>query len=120
MMPSHDELSAHRPSILPDMHRITRIVVLAFVACLVLGVAASAFATEAPPEETSETTLAPVPIVDGDEPAVVVPPSDLEEAEQPWTARFVYPLLGVLTIVIIGGYAIGYNRSIRRRYEVVT
>ncbi|MCZ7532300.1 MAG: hypothetical protein M5U23_02625 [Acidimicrobiia bacterium] len=101
------------------MHRITRIVVLAFVASLVLGVAAPVLATEAPPEETTETTLAPVPNAGADEPAVVVPPADADEAEQPWTARFVYPLLGVLTVLIIGGYAIGYNRTIRRRYEVV-
>lgn len=118
-MLSHDELSAHRPSILSDMNRISRIVVLAFVASLVIGVAAPVFATEAPPEETTDTTVAEAPVADADVPAVVIPPSDAKEADQPWTARFVYPLLGVLTVVIIGGYAIGYNRSIRRRYDVV-
>lgn len=118
-MLSHDELSAHRPSILSDMNRITRIVVLAFVASLILGVAAPVFATEAPPEETTETTVAPPPTAGADEPAVVIPPTDAEVAEQPWTARFVYPLLGALTVLIIGGYAIVYNRTIRRRYEVV-
>ncbi len=118
-MHSHDELSAHRPSILSDMNRIIRIVVLAFVASLIIGIAAPVFATEAPPEGTTETTSAAVPIVGADEPAVVLPPAEAEVAEQPWTARFVYPLLGILTVLIIGGYAIGYNRSIRRRYEVV-
>lgn len=117
-MQLHDELSTHRPSNLSDMNRIARTVVLAFTVLLIVGIAAPAFATEAPPEETTETTVAPVPVADGDEPAVVVPPSDNAAEDQPWTARFVYPLLGVLTVLIIGGYAIGYNRTIRRRYKV--
>lgn len=95
------------------------------VACLavmaVLIVALPAFATEGTTEEdTVTTTIAPEPVSENGEPAVVIPPVAEVEDEQPWTARFIYPTIVVVTILLIVGLAIGYNRSIRNRYIVVS
>lgn len=101
------------------MNRIARITILTFVVSLLVGLAAPAFATEAPDEATTETTITAPAEAPENAPAVVTPPSSADEDVQPWTARFVYPLLGVLTVLIVGGYAISYNRKIRKRYTVV-
>ncbi|HSJ71128.1 MAG TPA: hypothetical protein VLA29_05705 [Acidimicrobiia bacterium] len=95
------------------------------VACLallaVVIVALPAAATEGTTEEeTVTTTIAPEPVFENGEPAVVVPPVEAAEDEQPWTARFIYPTIVVVTILLIVGLAIGYNRSIRNRYVVVS
>ena len=55
-----------------------------------------------------------------DEPAVIVPPEVVEVYEQPWTARFLIPLLVVTAIVLLVGVAVSYNRSVRKRYKVVS
>jgi hypothetical protein len=103
------------------MNRFARISSLAIVAILILAVAAPAFATESTGESgggaTTETTLAPAP--EGDQPAVVIPPVVIEIEEQPWTARFIYPTIAVVTVLLIAGVAIGYNRRIRKKYQVV-
>lgn len=107
------------------MNRIARITILTFVVSLLVGLAAPAFATEAPDETTTateattETTVTATAESAENAPAVVIPPSSADEYVQPWTARFVYPLLGALTVLIVGGYAISYNRKIRKRYTVV-
>ena len=97
--------------------------ILAFASLLVLFVvlAAPAMATEAPedPAETTETTVAPVQISEGEQPAVVAPPIEEGSSDEPWTSRFIYPLIVVGTFVLIIGLVIGYNRSIRSRYKVV-
>jgi ABC-type glycerol-3-phosphate transport system substrate-binding protein len=102
------------------MNRLATTLVIALVAVLLVAVTAPALATQDSTEgDTTTTTVEATPVSAGDSPAVVVPLIADKEEEQPWTARFVYPLLGVLAILIIGGFAVGYNRSIRRRYEVV-
>ena len=102
------------------MNRHARIIAIAFLASLVVAVASPAFGTESPPDEDATTTTVSVePVFEGEAPAVVLPVVTTEVEEQPWTVRFTYPLLGALAVLIIGGYAIGYNRSIRRRYQVV-
>jgi hypothetical protein len=103
------------------MTRITRIVLLALVTLVLVVAASPAFADGDESEtagDTTETTVAAVPISAGEEPAVVVPPAELEDVEQPWTARFLIPLLVVTAIVLIIGVAIAYNRSVRTRYKV--
>jgi hypothetical protein len=50
----------------------------------------------------------------------VVPPAGSVEDEQPWTARFIYPTIVLVTIILIVGLVLGYNRSIRNRYVVVS
>jgi hypothetical protein len=89
---------------------------------LLLAVAAPAMATEAPDDsaETTETTVAPVQIAEGDQPAVVAPPIEEGSTDHPWTTRFLYPLIVVGTFVLIIGIAIGYQRSVRRKYKVVS
>jgi hypothetical protein len=95
------------------------------VACLavlaVVMVALPVLATEGTTEDDMvTTTIAPEPVFENGEPAVVVPPAGSVEAEQPWTARFIYPTIVLVTIVLIVGLVIGYNRSIRNRYVVVS
>jgi len=100
------------------MNRTARILSLAMLGVLLSALASPALATESSTEDTTTTTVEAVPISAGDQPAVVIPPVEVEVDEPPWTSRFMYPLIGVLAVVLIGGYAIAYNR-IRRRYTVV-
>jgi ABC-type Na+ efflux pump permease subunit len=104
------------------MNRFARIASLAIVAVLVLALAAPAFATESSGESeggatTESTTTSSAS--QGDPPAVVIPPVVIEIEEQPWTARFIYPTIAVVTVLLIAGVAIGYNRRIRKKYQVV-
>ncbi len=103
------------------MNRIARIASLLLVGVLVLGLAAPAFATASQneEEETPETTLTSEPQWDTP-PAVVVPAAAVEEEELPWTARFIYPTIAAAAVLLVIGLAIGYNRSIRKKYEVVS
>lgn len=105
------------------MNRFARIASLAIVALVILALAAPALATESTGEseggESTETTVATTPSFEGDPPAVVVPPVVIEIEEQPWTARFIYPTIAVVTVLLIAGVAIGYNRRIRKKYQVV-
>lgn len=110
------------PPILRRMIRTQRIVLVALTAVFALSVAVPAFGTvlaqEGEPDPT-DTTVAAVPISTGGEPAVVIPPSEIDEAEQPWTARLIIPLLVVTAIVLIIGVVIAYNHTISNRYKVV-
>jgi hypothetical protein len=103
------------------MNRIARIASLLLVAVLVLGLAAPAFATSSQneEEETTETTLTSEPTWETP-PAVVVPASSAEEEELPWTARFIYPTIAAAAVLLVVGLAIGYNRSIRKKYQVIS
>ena len=105
------------------MTRINRIFALALAALFLLAIAAPAAAVEDAQEETgetTETTVAAVPISAEDQPAVMIPPLEVEEPEQPWTARYLIPLLVVTSIVIVIGVVIAYNHSVRHRYEVAS
>ncbi|MCP4309184.1 MAG: hypothetical protein GY926_14245 [bacterium] len=53
------------------------------------------------------------------EPAVVVPESEEEAAEDPWTARFLAPIGAVLGAVAVGSAVAYYVVRIRGRYRVV-
>jgi len=104
------------------MVRIQRIVLVALTAVLALTVAVPALGTDHAQEdgaEATDTTVVAVPISAGEEPAVVIPPAETEVPEQPWTARFIIPLLVVTAIVLVIGVLIAYNHSIRNRYKVV-
>ncbi|MEZ5176320.1 MAG: hypothetical protein R2823_08970 [Acidimicrobiia bacterium] len=103
------------------MRTVSRLALIMVVTVLAIGSTLPAFATEAATEGdgATTTTAAPAETATGDVPAVELPPPEVVEANQPWTARFMYPLFGVLALVIIGGFAIAYNRTVRHRYEVV-
>ena len=102
------------------MKRTHKLALLSLIAVLVLAVVNPVLATEDSTEgETPATTVAPEQISEGEGPAIEAPPAEVEAVEQPWTARFIYPAIVVVTIILIVGLAIGYNRSIRNRYEVV-
>lgn len=90
-------------------------------ALLMLSIAAPALASgdETAADDTTDTTIAVEPIAEGEGPAVIIPVPEEDAAEQPWTARFLIPLLVVTAILLIIGVAIAYNRSIQRRYKVV-
>ena len=101
-------------------HPSRRLLVLFLALALTLVVAAPVWASEGSTEEdTTETTVAPEPVFENGEPALIIPPPQEEEEEQPWTARFLYPLIVVLTIILLSVLAIWYNRNIRRKSEVV-
>ena len=103
------------------MKRSHNLVLLLLVAVLVMAIANPALATEGTTEgETTETTVVSEQISEGEGPAVEAPVVEVEEQEQPWTARFIYPTIVIVTIVLIVGLAIGYNRTIRNRYQVVS
>jgi len=99
------------------MARLQRLVFVAIAAVLVLSAAVPAFAGQSGGD--AETTEVAVPIAAGDEPAEVIPPSETDELEQPWTSRFLIPLLVVTAIPTVIGVVMIYNRSIRHRYKVV-
>jgi hypothetical protein len=102
------------------MKRTHRFVLLILVAVLAMVVASPALATEGSTEgETTETTVVPEQISEGEGPAVEAPPVEAEAIEQPWTVRFIYPVILIMTVVLLVGLAIGYNRNVRRRYQVV-
>lgn len=102
------------------MTRINRLILLAVAVLFVMAITAPAMATEeSTGDDTTETTVAPELIFEGEGPAVVVPPAEEAEVEQPWTARFIYPVIVLVTILLIIGLGVGYNRSIRTRYRVV-
>jgi hypothetical protein len=105
------------------MTRTKRIVALALAALFLIAVPAQVAASEHGAQElaeTTETTVAVASISAEDQPAVVIPAPELEEPEQPWTARFLIPLLVVTAIVLIIAVPIVYNHSVRHRYKVVS
>ncbi len=53
------------------------------------------------------------------EPAVVVPEEDAEPAEDPWTARFLAPLVLIIGVVSLVGASAYYVVRIRGRYRTV-
>ncbi len=59
----------------------------------------------------------PLPVAAG-EPAVVVPEEEAEEAEDPWTARFLGPAVVVISVVAVVGSVAYYIVRIRGRYRV--
>lgn len=102
------------------MQRISRIASLGLLVLLVLAIALPAAATESSDEsETTETTVTTTPEFEGDPPSVIAPPVVIDVEDQPWTARFIYPTIAVVTVILIVGVAIGYNRRIRKKYQVV-
>ena len=102
------------------MKRFSRIAAFASLLILVVVLGSPAMATESPEDsgDTTDTTAEPVQISEGEQPAIVAPPLEEGSADEPWTSRFIYPLIVVGTFVLIIGIAIGYNRSIRTKYKV--
>ncbi len=100
------------------MKRMHRIVVVTLISVFVLAGAFPAFgASDTPVAETTDTT-----VIDNHEnlkPAVPAPPPDVVDEEQPWTVRFIYPAITIVTVLLLVGLVIGYNRSVRSRYTVV-
>jgi len=86
----------------------------------VFSLTVPALATEeSTDDDTTVTTAVPEQISEGEGPAVEAPPPAAGDDEQPWTARFIYPVIVLVTILLLVGLIIGYNRSIRTRYHVV-
>jgi len=103
------------------MKRVNRLVIFTLVSVLLLAIAAPSFAKQDTSEgETTGTTLAPAQISEGEGPAVPAPPPDDKPFKQPWTARFIYPTIVIVTILLIIGVVVGYNRNVRSRYKVVS
>ena len=102
------------------MVRVRSLLLVALAVTAMLAVTAPALATEgSTEEETTTTTVAEEPQFENGEPAVVIPPAEEAEEDQPWTSRFIYPTIVIGTILLIVGIAWAYNRRIRHRYNVV-
>ena len=80
-------------------------------------IALPGFAAETGTEEGSDVEIAPISAESGA--AIEAPPQDPADDAQPWTVRFVFPLLIALTVVVIGGVAVLYVITIKNRYRVV-
>ncbi len=103
------------------MKRVNRLVIFTLVSVLMLAIAAPSFAKQDTSEgENTGTTLSPAQISEGEGPAVPAPPPDEKNVDQPWTARFIYPTIVIITILLIIGLVVGYNRGVIRRYKVVS
>ncbi len=110
---------AGETSNLSPMNRLSRIVLVALTAVLVLAVGVPALAGGGGHE--SETTTAEAALISaGDEPAVVLPPVEAEVVSHPWTTRYLIPFFVVTALALVVGVAVAYDRSIRRRYKVVS
>ncbi len=95
--------------------RSSRVVAPLLILVLVVGWAVPAVAQESPPAEAGSTAeVAPM------EPAVVVQPPAKTETTQPWTYRYLVPLLIVLALVTVFGTVVQYFvRVVRGRYKLV-
>ncbi len=105
------------------MKRMYRFAVLALVSVAIFAAVLPAFAASDTGGEDGSAEMTNTTAVDDHEsitPAVPAPPPDEVDDEQPWTVRFIYPTLVAVTVILIGGLIIGYNRSIKRRYTVVS
>ena len=102
------------------MKRTRPLFVFALAAAWLVALASPSFATTDENEvEDLTTTTVEAPVFEGGEPAIVIPPLDEAEEEQPWTARFIYPTIVIGTLLLIVGLIWAYNRRIRHRYSVV-
>ncbi len=103
------------------MKRIHTLVLFSLIAVLMVAIVGPVAASQDSAQgATTETTAVPEQISQDEGPAVEAPPPDEVVPEQPWTVRFIYPVIVLGTVVLIVGLAIGYNRSIRRKYHVVS
>jgi hypothetical protein len=102
------------------MKRVRAAILLAIASSVIVVCALPALATESQTDPGSTTTTVAEPTFENGEPAVVIPVIEPKEEAQPWTARFIYPTIVVVTVLLIVGLLIGYNRSIRHRYRVVS
>lgn len=91
----------------------------ALIAATMLAFAAPAIA-QATALQDSEEELVPAEPADSDlVPAEVTEEVAEEEADQPWTARYLIPSFIVVTILLIAGIVLYYFIAIKNRYNVV-
>jgi len=104
-----------------------RLFVLGFLASVFLAVPAAAIAgndnavlafVEADAEDESDDPDVTVN-ESGIEPAVDVLPAEVDDEEQPWTARFLAPTVLALGVVGLVVATVVYGLRIRGRYRVV-
>ena len=94
------------------------------VLLVVAGAPAAAFASDggvvlATEEPTEEAPSDEPMFEEGQEPAEITPPAAEDDAEQPWTSRFLAPTILVIGIVALIGSIAYYGIWVRSRYEIV-
>jgi hypothetical protein len=77
------------------------------------------FVALAAEEETGDEATTTSTFVEGEGPAVPIVVEEPEEEEQPWTARFLIPILVLTAILIIAPVTFVYFARIKNRYRVV-
>jgi hypothetical protein len=101
------------------MKQSRRLWFLALIAVTMLAFAAPVIAQTAL-QDSEEGELVPAEPADSDlAPAEVAEEVAEEEADQPWTARYLIPSFIVVTILLIGGIVLYYFIAIKNRYNVV-
>ncbi len=93
--------------------RIRAFLVSLVVATLIVLPAYAVYATDVP--EATTTT----PAQEGPGPAEEAEAPAEEEADAPWTERFLAPTVALLGILAVGGVVIYYFVAVRGRYQVV-
>lgn len=102
------------------MKQSRRLWFLALIAVTMLAFAAPAIAQATALQDSEEGEPVPAEPSDSDlVPAEVAEEVAEEEADQPWTARYLIPLFIVVTILLIGGIVLYYFIAIKNRYNVV-
>ncbi len=97
--------------------RYHRLVSFLLLALMVFGFASAATAVEST-EETTATTEAGA--LEFDMPAVSVPPPAADDAEAPWTTKFLIPTTLILGALAVFGTVVQYFlKVVRNRYKVV-
>ncbi len=88
---------------------LARIAVLVALAALLLATPAAAFGYAGDGEPLA-----------GDAPAVEAPDEEVDEEDQPWTARYLAPATLLLGLVAVGGSVLYYGVRVRGRYRVTS
>ena len=101
-----------------------RLLAVILVMSFVVAVPAAALALDdgvvLATEEPADETPADEPMFEeGQEPAEIAPPAAEDDAEQPWTTRFLAPALLLMGIVALIGSIAYYGVRVRNRYEIV-
>jgi hypothetical protein len=97
------------------MHRRVLPLIAASVVALLLVIPGVAEASGI--DDGDDAEAVPISVESGA--AVEAQPPDVIDDSQPWTVRYIFPLLVALSVVVIGGIGVLYLVRVKGRYQVV-